>query len=291
MEDPMTSFEDIRKTVTESRPMRAAVGATDLAVERARDAWEKASSPEAKEQAKERLSRVQKSVGEKVTGFDPQAFRGKVERTLDPKALQSTASRLPGWAVSGMIQVAGKAEAQYESLAERGKGLLDRAKNDPHAQDLMGQGKQAMDRTRTAVVSVRKKMDDGTVSARSAMGRGRDAAVTRIPGPSAPAEPAEDTSPSPDPRPASSAATDERETEQGSRTPVATPPKKASPTRKKTTSGASSTPRAKKTASGTSATPRTKKATTKRSPSDSGGSSTAANGRARTTPPPDTASQ
>lgn len=266
----MTTMEDIRRTVSESRPMRAAVGATDLAVERARHAWGKASSPEAKEQAKERLSQMQKSVGDAVTGFDPKAFREKVTETLDPKTLQNTASRLPGWAVSGVLQVAGKAEAQYESLAERGKVLLEKAKNDPHAKDLMDQGKQAVDRTRTAVVTVRKKVDDRTGSVRTATGRGHDT-ESQIPEPSAPSEPEDDASATPTPV----AAPPKTETpEETSPTPVATPPKKSTSTRKRTSSGTSSTARSRKTS-------------TKRSSTTSGESSKKASGRKRTTPPPD----
>lgn len=274
----MTTMEDIRRTVSESRPMRAAVGATDLAVERARKAWGKASSPEAKEQAKERLSQMQKSVGDAVTGFDPKAFREKVTETLDPKTLQNTASRLPGWAVSGMLQVAGKAEAQYESLAERGKVLLEKAKNDPHAKDLMDQGKQAVGRTRTAVVTVRKKVDDRTGSVRTATGRGHDT-ESRIPEPSAPSEPEDEASATPTPVAAPPKteppeAPVDQTPEETSPTPVATPPKKSTSTRKRTSSGASSTARARKTSA-------------KRSSTTSGGSSKTANGRKRTTPPPD----
>jgi hypothetical protein len=299
------TMEEIRKTVTESRPMRAAVGATDLAVERAKEVWEKASAPEAKDQAKERLSRMQKSIGDAVTGFDPKAFREKVTETLDPKALQSTASRLPGWTVSGAIQVAGKAEARYESLAERGKELLEKAKNDPHAKDLVDQGKQAVDRTKTAVVTVRKKVDDRPSAARTAMGRGRDA-TSPVPESSAPAGTTEEETPAsvpadtqskaeppvapsvpaetPAETPAGEATSSDKAPEE---TPVATPPKKPASPRKRTSS-TSTTARSKSASAKKAPAKKTaaKKTTTSRSSTGSAGSSASANGRKRTTPPP-----
>lgn len=177
----MPNVDDIRKSVAESRPLRAAVGASDLAVERVREALGDTAATQAKVEA--RVTRVQKSIGDAVTGFDRQAFRAKVSEVLDPKSLQNAAQHLPGVAVSRAFEVAGRAEARYESFAERGKEVLDRVRAQRATQDLLAQGKDTLGRTKAAVTTVRKVVDDKTVAAREAAGFGREA---EAPAPDAP---------------------------------------------------------------------------------------------------------
>jgi heparin binding hemagglutinin HbhA len=192
----MRSVDNIRKTVTESRPVRAAVGATDLAVERVRETLRDPAATQAKVEAT--VSRVQKAVGETVAGFDAKAVRTRVGAALDPKTLQETAQHLPGAAAARAADLAGRAEARYGSLAERGKDLVERVRTRPAAQDLLTQGRETLTRTRSAATTVRKVVDEKAEVARTAVGLGR---------PSTPAgEDAPVVATRPDPAPAAPAA-------------------------------------------------------------------------------------
>jgi heparin binding hemagglutinin HbhA len=167
----MPTAEDIRRTVTESTPLRAAVGAADLTVERVRDAIANASQTQAR--VEERLARMQHSLEARVTGFDPQQFRARLGEALAPKSLQATAQQLPALAVSRAIEVAGIAEARYESLAERGKELMERLRTQKATQDLISQGKVTLSRTKAAVTTARRAVDETAAAAREAVGVGR----------------------------------------------------------------------------------------------------------------------
>ncbi len=89
---------------TTTTPLFAVVGATDLAVERVRAAAANASAVQAQ--------------------FDPVAFGSQAQ-----KALLNQAQEAPTKAAARALEVAGRAEAAYEDLAERGKLLVDRVRS------------------------------------------------------------------------------------------------------------------------------------------------------------------
>jgi heparin binding hemagglutinin HbhA len=121
-------------------PFYAVVGATDLAVERVRAAARGAG------QAQHVLS-----------DFDP----------------KTAAQEVPMRAVAVALTVASKAEAQYEELAQRGKGLYERVRTQQSTQDLLNQAGSTLSRTRGAVTTARKAADDTATAVRGTLGVSR----------------------------------------------------------------------------------------------------------------------
>lgn len=135
----MTLVNDIRKTVTDRTPVMALVGATDLVVEKARDARARGAQ-----------------------------LRVDVTRlNLDVKALQGQAQHVPAVALNKTIELAGKAEEAYEDLAARGEKLVDRIKRQKATQDLIAQGKVTLSRGKAAVTTVRKAAGDTRTAAKA----------------------------------------------------------------------------------------------------------------------------
>ena len=163
----MALADDIRKTVSESTPLLAFVGATDVAVQRVRHVIANASAVQAEVEA--RVGKMQEEVQKAVVGFDPKQLQAKVQDALDPKAVQSAVQQVPALAVARALEVAGRAEAGYEGLAERGKTLIERARTQKATQDLVKQGKVTVSRTRAAVTTARKAMDETSAAARGAV--------------------------------------------------------------------------------------------------------------------------
>jgi hypothetical protein len=130
---------------TTSTPLFAVVGVTDLAVERVRAAAANASAVQAQFEAK--VSAVQADVEKRVTAFDSQALR-------------SQAQEVPTKAAMRALEVAGRAEAAYEQLAQRGKLLVDRVRSQASTQELVNQAGNTLSRGRAAVTVARKAADD-----------------------------------------------------------------------------------------------------------------------------------
>lgn len=118
----MALTTDIRKSVTETTPLMAVVGATDLAVEKVRE--------------------------------------------FEPAKLQASVQQVPANAVAAALEVAGKAETQYEALAERGKELVERIRTEKATQELLSQGKATLSRTKAAVTTTRRGLDETVAAAR-----------------------------------------------------------------------------------------------------------------------------
>ncbi len=184
----MSRIAEIRKTVTESTPVLAVVGATDVVVERVRTTTATAAARAEKVQAgledalttyqvelRKGLEVAQAEVGKTVAayqiGLDPQRVQAKVVETVQhvPVAVQ----QVPALAVSRALEVAGQVETGYAGLAERGKQLVERVRRQKPTQELVEQGKATLTRTRAAVTTARKAVDDTTTAARSAVTVGR----------------------------------------------------------------------------------------------------------------------
>ncbi len=135
----MTLVTEIRKSVTDRTPVLALVGATDLVVEKVRDAQAQAA------QVRVDLSHLD----------------------LDVKSLQDKAQHVPVAALSKTIELAGKAEEAYGDLATRGEKLVERIKRQKATQDLLAQGKVTLSRGKAAVTTVRKAAVDTRTAAKA----------------------------------------------------------------------------------------------------------------------------
>jgi heparin binding hemagglutinin HbhA len=145
----MTLVNDFRKTVTDTTPIYAAVGVTDLAVERLRDARIRAGS-----------------VDINVT-----ALQGKAVKGIEKAAEQ--AQHLPAVAKTQTLEVVGKARETYSELAVRGEKLVKRIRNQKATQDLFAQANNTVSRGKGAVTTVRKAAGDTQRAAKVTIATGR----------------------------------------------------------------------------------------------------------------------
>jgi heparin binding hemagglutinin HbhA len=146
-------------------PLFAALGATDLAVERVRAAAAGASAVQAQIEA--HLSAVQADVQKRVSEFDA-------------RILRSQAQEVPLRAAGRALEVAGRAEAAYEEFARRGKELVDRVRAQPATQDLVAQAGSTLSRGRAAVTVARRAADDTATALRGTLTVGQREAVTVV---------------------------------------------------------------------------------------------------------------
>lgn len=153
----MTLMTDIRKNVTEATPLLAVVGATDYAVERVRAAA--AGAGALQEEVEKTLAAIETV---------PATLQARV-RKLDAKSVQQA----PSWAVSRALEVAGKVEASYEQFAARGKQLIERVGHQRATQNLIKQGKVTISRTKAAVTTARKAVDETRSAALGVVTLGR----------------------------------------------------------------------------------------------------------------------
>ena len=131
--------KELQKTTAEARTqLMAVVGATDLAVEKIRIAQERfvqvAREMDAKSLRKD-AERFQKDVKQ------IQKNLGKIQADL-AKRLGTTAKdvqTVPANAVGHSIELATKAQATVEELAERGEALVSRIRSQRSTQDLKAQ--------------------------------------------------------------------------------------------------------------------------------------------------------
>jgi heparin binding hemagglutinin HbhA len=174
----MSTIHDIRKTVSESTPVLALVGATDAAVRQARHLIANASTVQAEVEA--RVTKLQEEVEKAVRDFDAKQLQAKVSERLDRKALQAAAQQVPALAVARALEVAGRAEAGYEGLAARGQDVVDRVRGQKATQDLIKQGKVTISRTKAAVTTARKAVDETANAALGVVLVGRQEATEVI---------------------------------------------------------------------------------------------------------------
>jgi hypothetical protein len=137
--------------VTESTPVYAAVGATDLAVEKVRDARVRAAAARAELTADKISARVTKRATE----------------------VTEQAQHVPVLALNRSLELASKAVDGYESLAVRGEGLVKRVRNQKATKDLVAQAETTIALGKGAVTTVRKAAGDLERSAKATLTTGR----------------------------------------------------------------------------------------------------------------------
>jgi len=124
----MTLVKDIRKTVTDTNPVFAAVGVTDLAIEKLRDA---------------------RARGE----LTPSALQDKAVKGIEKVTEQ--VQQIPADVRSQSVEAADKAQQTYADLAVRGHKLVTRLRNQKSTQDLIAQAGSTVSLGKGAVTTVR----------------------------------------------------------------------------------------------------------------------------------------
>ena len=155
----MTLVNDIRKTVTDTTPVYAAVGVTDLAVEKVRHARARALAARAdfhvsalQDKAVKRAEALQDKAAKRAEKVAEQAQ--KVADRAEKVAEQ--AQQIPALALNQTLEVAGKAHTTYTDLAVRGEKLVTRLRNQKATKDLLAQAGTTVSFGKGAVTTVRK---------------------------------------------------------------------------------------------------------------------------------------
>jgi len=136
----MTIVKDIRKSVTDTTPVYAAVGVTDLAVEKVRHARARAAAARA--------------------DFHVSVLQGEAVKRAEKVAEQAQqiaeqAQQIPAHALVQTREVAGKAHATYAELAVRGEKLVTRLRDQKATKDLLAQAGHTVSFGKGAVTTVR----------------------------------------------------------------------------------------------------------------------------------------
>jgi hypothetical protein len=147
----MTLVNDIRKTVTDTTPVYAAVGVTDLAVEMLRD-------------ASTRVAAVR-------LDLDVNALQGKTLKRFEKVAEQ--VQQIPAQVRSQSVEVAGKARETYSELAVRGEKLVKRLRDQKATKGLFAQAGSTVSLGKGAVTTVRKAASDTQHAAFATLATGR----------------------------------------------------------------------------------------------------------------------
>lgn len=151
----MALVADIKKTVTDTTPVFAAVGAADLAVEKVRQARLRATA-----------ARAEISV-EKI---QTKALQRATEAT-------EQAQHVPVLALNRTLELAGKAAESYGDFAARGEKLVKRVRNQKATKDLVAQAETTVALGKGAVTTVRKAAVDIERSAKATLTTSRREAV------------------------------------------------------------------------------------------------------------------
>ena len=152
----MTVLEDLKKTI-DTTPLYAVVGATDLAVEKAREA--RADLDKRAEAARADLDKAPTTVAARATSVADQV------------------KELPALALNQGMVVSGKVAEGYSDLATRGKGFVKRIRTQRATQDLMAQAETTVAQAKGAVTTARKAASDIERSAKATITTGRHEAT------------------------------------------------------------------------------------------------------------------
>jgi hypothetical protein len=128
----MNTSDEIRKTLSDPKPLYALVGAGDLVAEKLKDAPDRLRDTPA---LLTELSATLTTIANKIATEAPERI-SKITTTVqgaagnavhpDTEALRSTAQTVALQQVGRLLEAAGKAVETYDELAERGKIVVDR---------------------------------------------------------------------------------------------------------------------------------------------------------------------
>ena len=154
----MTLAHDIRKTVTDTNPVYAVVGVTDLAVERLRDARSRAAAVH--------------------LDLDVSVMQDRAAKRFEKVAEQ--AQQIPAQVRNQTVEVASKARETYSGLAVRGEKLVKRIRNQKSTKDLFAQAGNTVSLGKGAVTTVRKAAHETQHAAKATLATGRHEAEVVI---------------------------------------------------------------------------------------------------------------
>jgi len=154
----MARVQDLKKTVSEATPVLAAVGVTDLAVEKVRNA---------------RTQVV--STGRAVSAVDARALQ--LELTAQAEKAARQVQGAPAQLLIRSLELAGKAQEQYGAFATRGEQLVRRIREQRSTKDLLASVDQTVAVGKGAVTTARNAVASTQQSARATLVTGRQEAV------------------------------------------------------------------------------------------------------------------
>lgn len=161
----MSVIEDLRKNV-DTTPFFAAIGATDLAVEKAREARVRADKARADLAVRAEKARVELS-----TDLTPAAVQARATKVADD------VKEIPALALNQSMVVGGKFAELYDELAARGHKLVKRIQNQKATKDLVAQADTTVAQLKGAVTSARKASADIERSAKATITTARKEAA------------------------------------------------------------------------------------------------------------------
>ena len=156
----MPVIEDLKKTV-DTTPFFAAVGATDLAVEKVREARLRADKARA-----DFAVRADKARTELSADLAPANVQARATKVADQ------VREIPALALNQTLVVGGKFAEGYDELAARGHKLVTRLQNQKATKDLVAQADTTVAQVKGAVTSARKATADIERSAKATITTG-----------------------------------------------------------------------------------------------------------------------
>ena len=161
----MSVIEDLKNTV-DTTPFFAAVGATDLAVEKVREARLRADKARADLAVRAEKARVELS-----TDLAPANVQARATKAVDD------AKEIPALAINQTMVFGGKLTEAYDELAARGHKLVKRIQDQKATKDLVAQADTAVAQVKGAVTSARKASADIERSAKATVTTARKEAA------------------------------------------------------------------------------------------------------------------
>ena len=161
----MPVIEDLKKTV-DTTPFFAVVGATDLAVEKVREARLRADKARA-----DFAVRADKARTELSADLAPANVQARATKVADQ------VMEIPALALNQTLVVGGKVAEGYEELATRGHKLVKRIQNQKATKDLVAQADTTVAQVKGAVTSARKATADIERSAKATITTARKEAA------------------------------------------------------------------------------------------------------------------
>ena len=157
----MAFVAELKKTVSEATPVYAAVGVTDLAVEKVRDARTQAVAAR-----------------RSLTAVDPRGLQHELglqaERSI--KQVQDA----PAILLNRSLEIAGRAQEQYDALAVRGEELVKRIRDQRSTKELLAQVDQTVSASKGAVTTARRAVASTQQSAKATLTTGRREAAKTL---------------------------------------------------------------------------------------------------------------
>ncbi len=157
----MAVNDDLRTTI-DTTPLYAIAGATDLAVEKVREAQKRADA---------RRAELTKRAEAARADLTPAALQARVG------TMTEQVKELPALALNQGLVVGGRFTEGYADLATRGKGLVGRIRTQKATQDLVAQAETTVAHAKGAVTTARHAAAEIERSAKATITTGRNEAV------------------------------------------------------------------------------------------------------------------